>query len=71
MWRSPWSRPPTRRCRSSRRATIDCVVVDLVLPGRRRASRCIEEIKTHAQFRDLPVVVYTGKDLTSKEERLG
>ena len=27
-------------------------------------SALIEEVKTHAQFRDLPVVVYTGKELS-------
>jgi len=45
---------------------IDCVVVALVLPGRDGLA-LIEEIKGTQQFRDLPVIVYTGKDLTSTE----
>jgi signal transduction histidine kinase/DNA-binding response OmpR family regulator/HAMP domain-containing protein len=46
---------------------FDCMVVDLVLPGD-DGVRLIEEVKTQARFRDLPIVVYTGKELTEDEE---
>ncbi len=46
---------------------FDCMVVDLVLPGK-DGFRLIEEVKGQPQYRDLPIVVYTGKDLTDAEE---
>src|SRR5262249_62310869 len=46
------------------KGNVDCMVVDLVLPGRDGLS-LIEEIKSTPRFRDLPVIVYTGKDLSS------
>ncbi len=50
------------------RAPYDCVVVDLILPDEDGA-RLVERIKTDQRFRDLPVVVYTSKDLSPAEER--
>jgi CheY-like chemotaxis protein len=46
---------------------IDCMVVDLVLPGD-DGVRLVEQVKTQPRFRDLPIVVYTGKELTDEEE---
>ena len=46
---------------------IDCVVLDLLL-GDVDGAKLLEQIKTQPRFRDLPVVVYTGKDLSKKEE---
>ncbi len=46
----------------------DCMVVDLVLPGD-DGVRLIERIKTQARYRDLPIIVYTGKELTDDEEQ--
>ncbi|MRI87508.1 HAMP domain-containing protein [Aggregicoccus sp. 17bor-14] len=45
----------------------DCLVVDLLLPDV-DGIRLVEEVKTQHRFRDLPVVVYTGKELSSKDE---
>jgi CheY-like chemotaxis protein len=46
---------------------FDCLVIDLVLPDM-EGSKLVEEVKTQARFRDLPVVVYTGKELSAKDE---
>jgi CheY-like chemotaxis protein len=46
---------------------FDCVVLDLVL-GDVDGTKLLEQIKTQPRFRDLPVVVYTGKELSKKEE---
>jgi HAMP domain-containing protein/signal transduction histidine kinase/DNA-binding response OmpR family regulator len=46
---------------------FDCMVLDLVL-GAEDGGKLLEEVKTQPRFRDLPVIVYTGRDLTKKEE---
>jgi CheY-like chemotaxis protein len=46
----------------------DCMIVDLVLPGL-DGIRLIEQVKTQPRFQELPVIVYTGKELTQAEER--
>jgi len=46
----------------------DCVVVDLVLPGD-DGIHLVERIKTQERYKDLPIVVYTGKELTELEEQ--
>src|SRR5438128_6084113 len=46
---------------------FDSVVLDLLLPDEDGA-RVLEDIKTNPKFQDIPVVVYTGKDLSQKEE---
>jgi signal transduction histidine kinase/DNA-binding response OmpR family regulator/HAMP domain-containing protein len=46
---------------------FDCVVLDLVL-GDVDGTKLLEQIKTQPRFRDLPVVVYTGRELSRKEE---
>ena len=47
---------------------FDCVVVDLVLPGL-DGFRLIDSIKAQARFSDLPIIVYTSKDLSHDEQR--
>ena len=47
---------------------FDCVVLDLVLPDQ-DGTRLLEQIKTQARFKDMPVVVYTAKELSKDEER--
>jgi signal transduction histidine kinase/CheY-like chemotaxis protein/HAMP domain-containing protein len=47
--------------------THDCMVVDLFLPEL-EGIRLIEEVKTQPRFADMPVVVYTNKDLTESED---
>jgi HAMP domain-containing protein/signal transduction histidine kinase/CheY-like chemotaxis protein len=46
---------------------FDCVVLDLILEDD-SGEKLLEQIKTQPRYRDLPVVVYTGKDLSKKEE---
>jgi len=46
---------------------FDSLVLDLLLPDE-DGSRLLEDIKTNPKFQDIPVVVYTGKDLSQKEE---
>jgi CheY-like chemotaxis protein len=48
--------------------SFDCMVVDLVLPGLDGVS-LIADLKHRDQFRDLPIIVFTGKDLDPDEER--
>jgi CheY-like chemotaxis protein/signal transduction histidine kinase/HAMP domain-containing protein len=45
----------------------DCMVLDLKLPDRSGFS-LLEEVKKDPRFRDLPIIVYTGKELTKREE---
>jgi CheY-like chemotaxis protein/signal transduction histidine kinase/HAMP domain-containing protein len=46
---------------------IDCMVMDLGLPDM-DGFAMIEEIKKDPDLREVPIVVYTGKDLTTKQE---
>ena len=46
---------------------FDTVVLDLLLVND-DGGRLLEDIKTQSRFQDIPVVVYTGKDLSKKEE---
>jgi CheY-like chemotaxis protein len=46
---------------------FDCMVLDLKLPGA-TGFDLLEKVKTDAQFSPLPVIVYTGKALTRREE---
>ena len=50
------------------REQFDCMIVDLILPGL-DGGRLIEQVKTHPRHRDLPIVVFTGKELASAEEK--
>jgi CheY-like chemotaxis protein len=47
---------------------FDCMIVDLVLPGV-DGFKLIETIRADSRFNDLPIVVYTGKDLSREEEQ--
>jgi signal transduction histidine kinase/HAMP domain-containing protein/DNA-binding response OmpR family regulator len=46
---------------------FDCLVLDLLLPDADGVS-LLEEIKLQDRFRDLPVIVYTNRDLSAQEE---
>jgi signal transduction histidine kinase/CheY-like chemotaxis protein len=46
---------------------FDCLVLDLLLPDADGVG-LLEEIKRQERFRDLPVIVYTNKDLSAQEE---
>jgi HAMP domain-containing protein/signal transduction histidine kinase/PleD family two-component response regulator len=46
---------------------FDCMVLDLNLPHL-KGFDLLEVIKKDERLRDLPVIVYTGKDLTTREE---
>jgi CheY-like chemotaxis protein/HAMP domain-containing protein len=45
----------------------DCVVLDLKLPGR-DGFQLLERVKQDERWHDLPIVIYTGKELTKREE---
>ncbi|HET6401708.1 MAG TPA: HAMP domain-containing protein [Candidatus Kapabacteria bacterium] len=45
---------------------FDCIVVDLVMPDR-NGFEFIENIRKDPKYTDLPIIVYTGKELTKKE----
>ncbi len=46
---------------------FDCMVLDLKLPGKGGFS-LLERVKKSEEHRGVPVIVYTGKDLTRQEE---
>jgi CheY-like chemotaxis protein len=45
----------------------DCVVLDLKLPGTSGFS-LLEQVKKDGRFHNLPVIVYTGQDITRRDE---
>ena len=47
---------------------FDCMVLDLLLPDM-PGLELLQRIKKQPQLRSLPIVVYTGKDLSREEER--
>jgi HAMP domain-containing protein/CheY-like chemotaxis protein len=47
--------------------SFECMVLDLRLPGM-TGVELIKQTKTHFASRRMPVIVYTGKDLTREEE---
>ncbi|HEX9578232.1 MAG TPA: response regulator, partial [Myxococcales bacterium] len=47
---------------------FDCVVLDLMLEEMDSGTKLLEDLKTQPRFKDLPIVVYTGKDLVKNEE---
>jgi CheY-like chemotaxis protein len=49
------------------RAQYDCMVLDLKLP-KTTGFDLLEQVKRDERFRDLPIIVYTGKELTRREE---
>jgi signal transduction histidine kinase/DNA-binding response OmpR family regulator/HAMP domain-containing protein len=50
------------------RERFDCMVVDLILP-KTDGFKLIEEVRADERYKDLPIVVYTGKDLSRDEEQ--
>jgi CheY-like chemotaxis protein/HAMP domain-containing protein len=46
---------------------FDCMVLDLKLP-KMSGFALLEKVKTDERWRSLPVIVYTGRDLTRREE---
>jgi len=46
---------------------VDCMVLDLKLP-KMTGYDLLEKVKTDDRYQDLPVIVYTGKELTRKDE---
>ena len=50
------------------RDQYDCVVIDLVLPGM-DGFRLIDSIRGQARLANLPIIVYTSKDLSQDEQQ--
>jgi CheY-like chemotaxis protein len=46
---------------------FDCIVLDLKLP-QKTGFALLEQVKKDERFRDVPIIVYTGKELTRREE---
>jgi len=46
---------------------FDCMVLDLKLPDM-TGFDLLEKLRNDPRFRELPIIIYTGKDLTRKEE---
>ena len=53
--------------REMRSKTYDCVVLDLRLPDI-TGFELLDELQKEPELRDLPIVVFTGKELTDEEE---
>jgi CheY-like chemotaxis protein/signal transduction histidine kinase/HAMP domain-containing protein len=49
------------------RAAYDCIVLDLRLPDM-TGFEVLEQLRDNSKLRDLPVVVFTGRDLTAEED---
>jgi CheY-like chemotaxis protein len=49
-------------------SAYDCLVVDLVLPDE-DGVELIEQIKAQPRFENLPIIVYTGKEIAADEEQ--
>jgi signal transduction histidine kinase/CheY-like chemotaxis protein/HAMP domain-containing protein len=49
------------------RRIYDCMVLDLTLPDR-SGFVLLEQVKSDRRFRDVPIIVYTGRELTKREE---
>jgi len=47
--------------------TFDCIILDINLPDI-DGFELLENIKSQRNLRDLPVIIYSGKDLSEKEE---
>ncbi|HET9690616.1 MAG TPA: response regulator, partial [Acidimicrobiales bacterium] len=47
--------------------TVDCIVLDLKLP-RSSGFALLEQLKADDRLRRIPVIIYTGQDLTRREE---
>jgi CheY-like chemotaxis protein len=47
--------------------TFDCMVLDLKLP-KTSGFALLEQVKSEDRWSDMPVIVYTGKELTRREE---
>ena len=50
------------------REHFDCMVLDLLLPDM-PGLELLEQLKKQPQLRSLPIIVYTGKDLSKEEEK--
>ncbi|HKW46084.1 MAG TPA: response regulator, partial [Gemmatimonadaceae bacterium] len=46
----------------------DCMVLDLGLKGGQDGFQLLETVKADPAMRDLPIIIYTGKDLSQEEE---
>ncbi|MGH3132106.1 MAG: response regulator, partial [Gaiellaceae bacterium] len=46
---------------------FDCVVLDLKLP-QKTGFALLEQVKSDERYRNLPIIIYTGKELTRREE---
>jgi CheY-like chemotaxis protein len=47
---------------------FDCMVLDLGLGGATDGFKLLETIKTNPEMQGLPIIIYTGKELTREEE---
>jgi CheY-like chemotaxis protein len=50
-----------------RKKRYDCIILDLLLPGTKRFES-IEQLQKEPNVHDVPIIIYTGKDLTREEE---
>jgi CheY-like chemotaxis protein len=50
------------------RTRYDCMVLDLGLKGGQDGFQLLETVKGDPAMRDLPIIIYTGKELTQEEE---
>jgi signal transduction histidine kinase/DNA-binding response OmpR family regulator len=46
---------------------VDCMVLDLGI-GDRNGFQLLEEVKSHPEHRDLPIIIYTGRSLSAGED---
>ena len=66
--RSRRSAPPRKRCAELDNKHFDCMVLDLGLAGHERLRAAREGEGATTTKRDLPIIIYTGKELSQPEE---
>ena len=64
---SPWSPAAARRLTALREQPFDCVVLDLRLPDM-SGFEVLESLRETPSLGDVPVVVFTGKELSPTED---
>ena len=59
---------PKKRSRSCTKTHFDCMVLDLGLAGGTDGFELLETVKSDPAMKELPIIIYTGKELSAQED---